>query len=154
MNEPELQANKKIPSKTQIPNQDENQRFGDFASLFGKDAEEAIAKACAEWRERGKANVSDEEKVKTEQEAQQKPQPPRTPNTSQEYSYDLNFNSSRDVHLGQNGAMKIDFSTPAPKPNVPSGQTTDMQQPAQSNGQKQPISYMKKQFANLKGSGR
>ena len=43
---------------------------------------------------------------------------------------------------------------PAPKPNVPSGQTTDMQQPAQSNDQKRPISYMKKQFANLKGSGR
>ncbi|MBR5129680.1 MAG: hypothetical protein IKV03_00440 [Alphaproteobacteria bacterium] len=145
-----LKANKKTSPKPQAPNQEE-QKLRDFAA-WEKEVEEAIAKAVAKWRERGKANVSDEEKVKTEQEAQQKPQPPRTSNTSQEYSYDLNFNSSRDVHLGQNGAMKIDFSTPAPKPNVPSGQTTDMQQMVQSNGQKQPISYMKKQFFNKGGS--
>ena len=144
------QANKKTSPKPQAPNQEE-QKLRDFAA-WEKEVEEAIAKAVAEWRERTKANVSDEEKVKTEQEAQQKPQPPRTPNTSQEYSYDLNFNSSRDVHLGQNGAMKIDFSTPAPKPNVPNRQTTDMQQTVQSNGQKQPISYMKKQFFNKGGS--
>ena len=153
-----LQANKKTSPKPQAPNQEE-QKLRDFAA-WEKEVEEAIAKAVAEWRERTKANVSDEHKTQVAQEFQseqvskqeQKQTPPRTPNTSQEYSYDLNFNSSRDVHLGQNGAMKIDFSTPAPKPNVPSGQTTDMQQTVQSNGQKQPISYMKKQFFNKGGS--